>query len=65
MTLLEFKQNHRLSYAAMAKRLDVDRLILYRICIDQSYCPRLNVAYKIVRNSQGEVTLEDLLQGDC
>jgi hypothetical protein len=65
MTLLEYKNKHKFTYDDLAENLEVERLILYRICTNPAYCPKLNAAYKIVNKSQGQISIEDLLGGGC
>jgi len=65
MNLLDYKEKHRFSYENLSKHFDIERLVLYRICTQPSYCPKLNIAYKISRLSNGEIAIEDLLVGDC
>jgi DNA-binding XRE family transcriptional regulator len=66
MKLQDYKEYKGLTYDELSDQVGVERSTVYRIC-KEVYCVRLNDAYKITRNTQGYVRLEDLLplEGDC
>lgn len=65
MRLKEYREKVELSYGQVAKQTGIPKTIIFRACTEEGYCLKLRHAQTIVKWSQGQVSYEDLMAGDC
>ncbi len=65
MKLGEYRIAAGYSYKILADLFGFTENKTYRLCNDESLCVKLRDANIIVKVTDGEVSLEDLLSGDC
>lgn len=63
MSINDYRASENLTYKNLAERLGMTENKVYRIC-QSSNCIKLADAHRIVHETKGKVSYEDLL-GDC
>lgn len=67
MKLEDYKEKNKLNYTRLANKLEISRNMAWRICNGKARCITLSVAAKIEKNTNGLVSMTDLIDsiGDC
>lgn len=65
MQLDDWREAENMSYENLGRLLNMTTSKVYRLCTDKTLCVKLVDAVAIVKVTDGKVSLEDLLTGDC